>query len=93
MVIAKRRVTESDRRRIVVDYCKWLCAGVWLTDALVTSGSTSSTVDTVSVIEGRQVVFFVNAGSTGETFSVTVKVTTSQGVTKTDTITFVVVAP
>lgn len=93
MQIAKRRITEGDRRRLVVDYCKWLCNGVWLTAVEVTSASTTSTVDTTSILEGRQVIFFANAGTIGETFVVTVKVTTSNGVIKSDTIQFTVVAP
>lgn len=93
MQIANRRITEGDIRRLVVNYCKWLCDGVWLSNAVVTSSSTTSTVVGQSIQEGDKVVLFVSAGNVGDTFTLTVKVTTSQGATKTDTVRFVVVAP
>lgn len=92
-LLASKKHTAGNRRRFVVDYRDWLCDGVWIVTATVTSSSLTATIDTVSVVEGKQIVFFVNGGVLNESFTVTLVATDSKTEVKNDTITFTVVAP
>ena len=93
MLLASKKHTAGDRRRFVIDYCGWLDSGMWVVSATVVSSSATATVDGTQVLEGKQVVFFMNGGNVNESFTVTVTMTDSISGVKKDTIAFMVVAP
>jgi hypothetical protein len=77
-----------------VDYSDWLNEGVSVASAAVTITTTgTATVDTVSVEPDGRVVFWTNAGTVNEVFTVNVAMTSSIGEIKQDTISFTVVSP
>lgn len=85
--------TAGNRKRWILDYCKWLLPGESILTQSVVSSSLTCTVDTTQVWLGREVWFYLNNGVVGETPTITVTVTTSKGETKVDTLNVNVIAP
>jgi hypothetical protein len=92
MLLASKQHTESDKRRWTVRYGRWLDNTATIDTINVTSSSDTCTVDTPATILGQDVVFFLNGGVLGETFTVTLVMVDSFLNKKTDTISFHVVA-
>ncbi len=76
-----------------VDYRPWLDEKRAISAHSATSSSLTATVDTISVRDGSQVLFFVNGGVLGETFTVSMQITCTDTAVHNDTITFTVIAP
>lgn len=83
--------TSGARRRFIVDYRKWLCDGTWLSAATVTIDTDTATVNTIEILEGHKVQFFINDGVVGDDFVATVTVTVTDTEIKKDTVKFVIV--
>ena len=92
-LLASKQHTENDTRRWRVDYSRWLDNTATIESAMVTSSSPTCTVTPPATVLGNEVVFFLTGGELGETFIVTLVMTDSFGNSKTDTISFHVVAP
>jgi hypothetical protein len=92
MILGSRQHTAGDTKRWRLDYSRWLDNTATIVTAVLTSSSTTCTVDDVTVL-GREVVFFLQGGETGETLTLSVVMTDSLGNLKNDTILFTVVAP
>lgn len=90
-MLGRKNHTAGARSRYTVVYSKWLEAGARITDATVTSSSTTATVDTVNVQPDR-VHFFLNGGVVGEEPVVSLEITDSLGQIKPDTAQFLVIA-
>lgn len=91
MLLGSRNHTLGDTRRWVIDYSRWLDNTVHVSLATVTSSSTTCTIKN-SVVEGDTVVFFLTGGALGETCTVTIQMTDTNGNVKTDTMSFTVYA-
>lgn len=84
--------TPAERKRYTIDYTDWLDTGEKVT--AVTFGVSPSTTTTLQVdassipADGKSVIFFVSFGDAGKNYTVDVKVTTSGGQTKEDTVLF-----
>ena len=92
MLLGSKQHTAGDNKRWRLDYSRWLENPANIVDATVTSSSTTCTVVDSSVL-GKEVVFFLNGGTTGEQVTVSVAMTDSDDNLKHDTIAFTVVAP
>lgn len=92
MVLGRKPHTVGNRRRWVIDYCQWLAQGITIAAGTVTSSSTTTTIDGVTVVENT-IVFFTNGGLLNETFTASVAMTDSRGQIKNDTVDFFVIAP
>lgn len=94
MKLANFVKTPSERKRYTIDYSDWLDTGE--TISAVTFAVTPSTTNTLQIDAyqianpATSVVFFANFGDAGKQYTVDVKVTTSGGQTKEDTILFTV---
>lgn len=92
MLLGSKQHTAGDTRRWRIDYSRWLANTVDIVDAVVTSSSITCTVDD-SVVLGDEVIFFLIGGLQGETLTVAVAMTDTDGNVKNDTIAFTVIAP
>ena len=92
MPLASKRHTEGDTRKWTVDYERWLDNTVDIETIDVQSSSTSCTIQS-STILGDTVVFFLTGGNLGETVTVSLQMTDTDGNVKTDQIFFTVVSP
>lgn len=96
MLLGTRNLTTGDTRRCVTDYNGFLGRGVKLKSPAATNGTagTTSTVQNVSLDPTETyLIFFVTGGTLNEVFTVNVVVSTTDGQTINDTISFTVVAP
>lgn len=87
--------TPVERKRYSLDYTDWLDTGETLSTSTFTvsptTGATPLIVDASSFdATSKQLLFFVNYGIDGVTYTIDVQVTTSGGQTKEDQITFLV---
>jgi hypothetical protein len=92
MILGSKVHTAGDTKRWRIDYSRWLVNAVNIASATLTSSSATCTVDD-SVVLGDEVVFFLTGGVQGETVTVSVVMTDTDGNIKNDTIAFTVVAP
>lgn len=93
MQIATKPHTIGDRRRWQIDYSAYLQDGAILSAGTVTTPSTTSSIDTVSISDdAKSLFFFVNGGALNEVFTAVVQVTTNKSEIVNDTIPFTVVA-
>jgi hypothetical protein len=92
MPLASKRHTEGDTRKWTVDYERWLDNTVDIETIDVQSSSTSCTIQS-STILGDAVVFFLTGGNLGETVTVSLQMTDTDGNVKSDVIMFTVVSP
>lgn len=92
MKLAKYVKQSTERKRYVVDYTDWLDTGETLTLAslAVSPATTPPLVVDASAIgtDNKTVVYFVNGGLDGRTYTITLTATTSVGQVKEDEITF-----
>ena len=98
MLLASKNIAVGNRFRYVIDYRDFLTPGIKVNTATatITPGQTptpTSTVDTVSINNGVEVWFYINAGVLNEVFTVTVQVTDTETETVIDTVQFTVIAP
>lgn len=92
MIMAKKRWTAGDTRKIVVSYDAFLETGAMIVTATVTSDAGS--ISGISTIESaRKVQFFLAGGIANTVLTVTVQITDSFGQVVTDTIEYAVEAP
>jgi hypothetical protein len=91
-LLASKQHTAGDKRLWTVNYSRWLDNTATIEQADVTSGSDTCDIVDITIL-GKDVVFFLDGGDLGETFVVTITITDSFGNTKTDTISFHVLAP
>lgn len=87
--------TPVERKRYSLDYTDWLDTGETLSTSVFTitpsTGVAPLQVDASSFdATSKQLLFFVNYGDDGATYTVDVQVTTSGGQTKEDQVQFVV---
>ena len=92
MLLASKPHTANATTRWRIDYSRWLENTATITDATVASSSPTCSAENSSVL-GKDVIFFLTGGETGETFMVSIIITDSLGNIKPDTIAFTVVAP
>lgn len=92
MLLGSKQHTANDTRRWIIDYSRWLANTIDIDTIEVTSSSTSCTVQS-SEKSGDEIIFFLTGGSAGETLTVSIKMTDTDGNVKNDTIAFTVVAP
>lgn len=92
MLLGSKQHTVGDTRRWVIQYHRWLDNTADIDQVDVTSSSLTCTVGNISIL-GKDVVFFLTGGVLGETTIVTLVMNDSFGNSKTDTISFHVVAP
>lgn len=93
MRIGKFRKAPADRKRYVVDYEDWLNDNELVLTVMVTGDVPSDNffVDGYIVdAGGKEIIFFVSGGVSGEEYVVTTKITTDLGQIKEDWVTFVV---
>ena len=93
MRIGKFRKAPADRKRYVVDYEDWLNDNELVLTVMVTGDVPSDNffVDGYIVdTGGKEIIFFVSGGVSGEEYVVTTKITTDLGQIKEDWVTFVV---
>lgn len=85
--------TPAERKRYSIDYSEWLDTGETLATATFqvtpSTGTSPLIVDAVSS-NTTTVVFFVNYGENSKQYTIDVKVTTSGGQLKEDTVLFTV---
>lgn len=86
--------TPDERKRYSLDYTDWLDSteivnGVTFVVSPITGSPLQVDANSIDP-EGKQVVFFVNYGEDGVTYTVDVRITTSGGQTKEDQINFLV---
>jgi hypothetical protein len=91
-ILASKSHTEGDTRRWTVSYDDWLDNAAEIEQIDVQSSSVTCTISDPQVL-GREIIFFLNGGMQGETFTVTLTMTDSFGNIKHDTLKFTVVAP
>jgi len=91
-LLGSKQHTEGDIRRWRVNYDRWLDNTAEIEQVDVVSTSPTCTVSDISIL-GHDVIFFINDGIVGETFTVTITITDSFRNVKTDTISFHVVTP
>jgi hypothetical protein len=92
MRLASKVHTAGNTKRWRIDYSRWLENTVDIVSAVVTSSSATCTVDDNTVL-GDEVIFFLTGGTQGESVTVSVVLTDTNGNVKRDTIVFNVVAP
>jgi len=92
MLLANRAHTVGNRKKYVIDYSQWLNEGVTVSAAVVTSDSTTATVDGVTPLADR-IEFFLNGGVLNENVTLSVRMTNTKTEIKNDTINVFVVAP
>lgn len=93
MRIGKFRKAPADRKRYVVDYTDWLNDNELVTTVSVTGNVPSDNffVDGYIVdTGGKEIIFFVSGGVSGEEYVVTITINTDLGQIKEDWVTFVV---
>lgn len=91
-LLASKQHTEGDTRRWRINYSRWLDNTATIEQVDVTSPSPTCTISNAQIL-GQDVIFFLNNGVLGETFTVRIAITNSFDNVKTDTISFHVVAP
>lgn len=90
MKLGRFTKTPIERKRYSIDYSEWLDTGETVTS--VTFGVTPSTdnileVDAYSIsTPATSVVYFVNFGAAGTTYTLDIQITTSGGQTKEDQV-------
>jgi hypothetical protein len=92
MPLASKRHTVGDTRKWTVDYERWLDNTVDIETIQVQSSSTSCTIQSSQVL-GDTVIFFLTGGNLGETLTVSLHMTDTDGNVKSDQIFFTVVSP
>jgi hypothetical protein len=92
MILGSKIHTAGDTKRWRIGYSRWLANAVNIASAIITSSSTTCTVDD-TVVLGDEVIFFLTGGVQGETVTVSVAMTDTDGNIKNDTIYFTCVAP
>lgn len=85
--------TAGNYKLWTLNYRHWLLPGETISSFTIVSSSTTLTVDTTSVLLGRELQFRLVGGVAGETPTLTVTVTTSKTETKIDTINVIVTSP
>lgn len=92
MKLGRFTKTPTERKRYSIDYAEWLDTGETIT--AVTFGVTPSTGNMLEVdaylisTPATSVIFFINFGASGTTYTLDVQITTSGGQTKEDQILF-----
>ena len=92
MLLGSKQHTEGDTKRWRIDYSRWLANAVNIESAVITSSSATCTTEDSTVL-GDEVVFFLTGGVQGETLTVSVVMTDTDGNVKNDSIAFTVIAP
>jgi hypothetical protein len=92
MPLASKRHTVGDTRKWTVDYERWLDNTVDIQTIDVQSSSTSCTIQSSEIL-GDTVVFFLTGGNLGETLTVSLTMTDTDGNIKNDQIYYTVVSP
>lgn len=92
-MIAQRRHTQGNTRRFIVDYRAWMNRGTTMAVFAAVVDNAHITISGVAIQGDDTGVFLVSGGTAGDTFTVTVTLTTSYGEIKKDSIPFLVVAP
>ena len=94
MKLAKFTKRPGERKRYAILYGEWLDTGETITGVTFTVAPTTGTplqIDASSISGGgTEVVFFANFGTSGTTYTVDVRITTSGGQIKKDQVLFVV---
>lgn len=85
--------TTLERKRYVIDYNNWLDTGELISSRAftVTPTSPSSSLfinGDANNVDNRSMYFFVNEGAVGVDYTLTIRITTSGGQVKEDTIIF-----
>lgn len=93
MLLGSKNHTVGDTKRWTINYGRWLDNTATIASAVVTSSSTTCTVQGTPTILGPSVIFFLTGGVLNETLTVTVVITDSLGNIKHDTVMFTVLAP
>ena len=91
MLLGSKQHTAGDTKRWRIDYSRWLANAVNIESATVTSSSVTCTTDD-SIVLGDEVIFFLTGGVQGETLTVSVTMTDTDGNVKNDTLAFTVIA-
>lgn len=94
MKLGKFTKTPVERKRYALEYADWLDT----TETVSSVTFTVTPIDTVPLVvdassissSGTEVVFFINYGTTGTTYTLDIQITTSGGQIKEDQILFVV---
>lgn len=86
-------ITVGDVRRFVLDYNEWLPRGDTITACTITSSSTTTTVGSVTVLQGNYVSLMVTGGLLNEVVTLSIQATTNRGAVKNDTLSLFVVSP
>jgi len=92
--LGKFTKTPVERKRYALEYADWLDT----TETVSSVTFTVTPIDTVPLVvdassissSGTEVVFFINYGTTGTTYTLDIQITTSGGQIKEDQILFVV---
>lgn len=92
-MLAQRRHTKGNIRRFIVDYRKWMNRGTTMASFAVEADDAAITISGVAIQGDDTGVFLLSGGTAGDTFNVTLTLTTSYGEIKVDTVPFLVVAP
>ena len=94
MRIGRYLKTPAEVKRYSIEYGDWLDTGEYVSSALMTISPTTSPALAIlsqSIpVNGTSLSFFISGGLADTTYTVDVKMTTSAGQVKEDTITFVV---
>jgi len=95
MQLGPRILSLGDNARIEVDYKDWLYEGAHLTGGVVTlNGSPHSTAGSVTLNDAKtRLIFFIQAGTVSEVFTVTVQATATDGQIVNDSILITVQNP
>lgn len=92
-MLAQRRHTEGNIRLFIVDYRQWMNRGTTMASFAVEADDAAITISGVAIQGDDTGVFLLSGGTAGDTFNVTLTLTTSYGEIKVDTVPFLVVAP
>jgi hypothetical protein len=94
MLLGTRNIAQGDKRRYTIHYGDFLEKGVTLKLPVVTAVGAVSTVSNVSLdIAETKLIFYIQATSVSEMFTVAVQVQDTNNEVVNDTIGFHVVAP
>lgn len=87
MLLGKIIQTVNARRRVVIDYRRWLYTGEQVNGVVCTVDQGEATVDTVVIApDGKSVSFFLAGGTLGDLFNVIVEANTNITQRRYDTV-------
>jgi hypothetical protein len=87
--LAKVVKTPAERRRYMIDYRQWLDTNETLTNTqfiLQPNSDGGVAVDESRIVGNNQVVVYISGGELGVTYEILIRVTTSAGQVKDDTL-------